>query len=102
MSVHIMSQGDRNMKRAMQWLLTLSVVIAIAVSVRVPAAISFASGDNVGDHAPVFPNFFVRDVLVSNVDRRLQDTDAFRNSEPSIAINPKHVEEIVVSAFSGG
>jgi hypothetical protein len=97
-----MSQGDRNMKRAMQWLLALSVVIALAVSVRVPAAVSFASGDNVGDHAPVFPNFFVRDVVVSNTNRRLQDTDAFKNSEPAIAINPRHPDEIVVSAFSGG
>ena len=89
------------MKRAMQWLLTLSVVIAIAVSVRVPAAISFASGDNVGDHAPVFPNFLVRDVVVSNTNRRLQDIDAFKNSEPAIAINPRHPDEIVISAFSG-
>ncbi len=89
------------MKRAMQWLLALSVVIAIAVSVRVPAAFSFASGDDVGDHAPVFPNFLVRDVVVSNTNRRLQDTDAFKNSEPAIAINPRHPDEIVISAFSG-
>jgi hypothetical protein len=89
------------MKRAMQWLLALSVVTAVAVSVRVPAAVSFSSGDNVGDHAPVFPNFIVRDVVVSNTNRRLQDTDAFKNSEPAIAINPRHPDEIVISAFSG-
>ena len=89
------------MRRAMQWLLALSVVIAVAVSVRVPAAVSFSSGDNVGDHAPVFPNFIVRDVVVSNTNRRLQDTDAFKNSEPAIAINPRHPDEIVISAFSG-
>ena len=89
------------MKRAMQWLLALGVVTAVAVSVRVPAAVSFSSGDNVGDHAPVFPNFIVRDVVVSNTNRRLQDTDAFKNSEPAIAINPRHPDEIVISAFSG-
>ena len=50
---------------------------------------------------PRFPNVFVRDTVVSNVDRALTNSDQFGDSEPAIAINRANTDEIVVTAFSG-
>jgi hypothetical protein len=53
------------------------------------------------DAASAFPNVFLRDVVVSNTDPNLKNTDKFLNSEPGIAVNPKDPRKIVISAFSG-
>lgn len=50
---------------------------------------------------PNFPNVFVRDTVVSNVDPTLSVTDQFGDSEPAIAINAGNTDEIVITAFSG-
>jgi hypothetical protein len=50
---------------------------------------------------PNFPNVFVRDTVVSNVDPTLTSTDKFGDSEPAIAINAGNPNEIVITAFSG-
>jgi len=50
---------------------------------------------------PNFPNIFVRDTVVSNVDPTLTNTDQFGDSEPAIAINAEHPNRIVLTAFSG-
>jgi hypothetical protein len=50
----------------------------------------------------IFPTAFVRDVVVSNTNANLQNTDTANDGEPSIAINPSNTNEIVISAFSGG
>jgi len=44
---------------------------------------------------------FVRDVVVSNTDPNLTNTDTFNDGETTIAINPANPSEIVISAFSG-
>jgi len=44
---------------------------------------------------------FVRDVVVSNTDPNLTNTDMFGDEETTIAINPANLSEIVISAFSG-
>jgi hypothetical protein len=51
--------------------------------------------------APSFPKVCLRDVVVSNTDRDLKNTDKFFNSEPGIAVDPSDGNKIVVSAFSG-
>ena len=38
---------------------------------------------------PTFPRVFLRDVVVSNTDPDLKNTDKFYNSEPGIAIDPR-------------
>jgi hypothetical protein len=48
------------------------------------------------------PFVFVRDVVVSNTDATLTNTDGSNDGEPSIAINPSNTNEIVLEAFSGG
>jgi len=48
-----------------------------------------------------FPNVFLADIVVSNTDRDLRNTDKFFNAEPGIAINPADPRRIVISAFSG-
>lgn len=48
------------------------------------------------------PYVFVRDVVVSNTNAGLKNTDNFNDGEPSIAINPQNPDEIVLEAFSGG
>jgi hypothetical protein len=48
-----------------------------------------------------FPSVFLTDVVVSNTDRDLRNTDKFFNAEPGIAINPADPRRIVISAFSG-
>lgn len=50
----------------------------------------------------VIPQSVVRDVVVSNTNPNLTNTDTFGDSEPTIAINPQNTNEIVISAFSGG
>ena len=45
---------------------------------------------------------FIRDVVVSNTDKNLKNTNRTSNSEPSIAINPNHSNKIDIFAFSGG
>jgi len=48
------------------------------------------------------PSIFIRDVVVSNTDKNLKNTNRTSNSEPSIAINPSKPSEIDIFAFSGG
>jgi len=45
---------------------------------------------------------FIRDVVISNTDKNLKNTNRTSNSEPSIAINPNRPSEIDIFAFSGG
>jgi hypothetical protein len=54
-----------------------------------------------GDDAAAFPAIFMRDVVVSNTDQTLKNTDMFLNAEPSIAVNPRDPRKVVISAFSG-
>ena len=49
----------------------------------------------------IFPTPFVRDLVVSNTNPNLTNTDTANDGEPSIAINPSNTNEIVISAFSG-
>src|SRR5207244_11057076 len=63
-------------------------------------AISSHGGVIVHEKRATLPTFFVREVVVSNTDRHLQNTDTFRNSEPGIAINPLHPNQIVITAFA--
>jgi hypothetical protein len=49
----------------------------------------------------IFPTAFVRDLVVSNTNPNLTNTDTANDGEPSIAINPSNPNEIVISAFSG-
>jgi hypothetical protein len=44
---------------------------------------------------------FIRDVVVSNSDPNLSNTDTFNDGETSIAINSQNRREIVITAFSG-
>jgi hypothetical protein len=44
---------------------------------------------------------FIRDVVVSNSDPNLTNTDTFNDGETSIAINSRNRREIVITAFSG-
>jgi uncharacterized repeat protein (TIGR01451 family) len=50
---------------------------------------------------PIFPTAFVRDLVVSNTNPNLTNTDIANDGEPSIAINPSNTNEIVITAFSG-
>ncbi len=70
----------------------------------VPHAQSESSLDQELDpswEASTFPRVFLRDVVVSNTDPDLKDTDKFFNSEPGIAVDPEEPRHIVISAFSG-
>ena len=49
----------------------------------------------------IFPTAFVRDVVVSNTNPNLVNTDTANDGEPSIAIDPNNPNQIVLSAFSG-
>jgi hypothetical protein len=49
----------------------------------------------------IFPTAFVRDVVVSNTNPNLVNTDTANDGEPSIAVNPNNPNQIVLSAFSG-
>jgi hypothetical protein len=48
----------------------------------------------------IFPTAIVRDLVVSNTNPNLTNTDTGNDGEPSIAINPANTNEIVISAFS--
>src|SRR4051794_37892196 len=49
----------------------------------------------------IFPTAFVRDVVVSNTNANLTNTDTANDGEPSIAIDPNNTNQIAISAFSG-
>jgi uncharacterized repeat protein (TIGR01451 family) len=49
----------------------------------------------------IFPTASVRDLVVSNTNPNLTNTDMANDGEPSIAINPSNTNEIVITAFSG-
>ena len=51
--------------------------------------------------ATIFPTAFVRDVVVSNTNPNLVNTDTANDGEPSIAVDPNNTSRIVISAFSG-
>ena len=65
-----------------------------------PASPAGQTADN-PTAVPYFPNVFSADVVVSNTDRNLKNTDVFFNSEPGITINPTNPLNIVISSFSG-
>ena len=48
------------------------------------------------------PGMLLRDVVVSNTDPNLTNTDTANDGETTIAVNPANPDEIVISAFSGG
>ena len=81
----------------------LCLVLAGTVQLRAQTATaSSLQPDNAEQHRnPVFPQVFLRDVVVSNTDPDLKNTDKFYNSEPGIAIDPTDPRRIVISAFSG-
>jgi hypothetical protein len=54
-----------------------------------------------GGRKALTPDLFVRDVVVSNTNANLTNTDTFNDGEPTIAINPANTNEIVLTAFSG-
>jgi hypothetical protein len=64
---------------------------------------AYGSGQDTEDalRAPSFPKVLLRDVVVSNTDKNLKNTDRYFNSEPGVAIDPVNPRNIVVSAFSG-
>src|SRR5262245_39935722 len=51
--------------------------------------------------APRFLDVHIVDVVVSNTNPTLTDTDTFNDGETSIAVNPANPDEIVITAFSG-
>jgi hypothetical protein len=46
------------------------------------------------------PRIRVRDVVVSNTDPNLTNTEGFNDSEPSIAIDPTTPDQIVITTFA--
>lgn len=48
----------------------------------------------------IFPTAFVRDVVVSNTNPNLTNTDTANDGEPSIAINPSNTNEILVDEIA--
>src|SRR5208282_5912778 len=44
----------------------------------------------------------IKDVVISNTDKNLKNTNRASNSEPSIAINPTNPKEIDILAFTAG
>src|SRR4029077_7377547 len=50
---------------------------------------------------PLPSGISIVDVVVSNTNKNLKNTNTTANSEPSIAINPSNTNEITVMAFSG-
>jgi hypothetical protein len=49
---------------------------------------------------PRAPRPFLTDVVVSNTDSNLTNTDIETDAETSIAVNPRNPDEIVITAFS--
>jgi len=63
----------------------------------------YARPADVGDksHSKVNTKVFLRDVVVSNTNTNLTNTDLFNDGELSIAINPGNHDEIVMTSFGG-
>jgi hypothetical protein len=59
-------------------------------------------GQTAGTAGPGVVSFFVADPVVNNTNPNLRFTDTFGDEETSIAVNPRHPNEIVITAFSGG
>src|SRR5438105_4092586 len=61
----------------------------------------YARPASAGDlrHGRIHPKVFIRDVVVSNTDATLSETDTFNDGETSIAVNPANHDEIVITAF---
>ena len=59
-------------------------------------------GKTAGAAGPGVTSFFVVDTVVNNTNPNLRFTDTFGDEETSIAVNPRHPNEIVITAFSGG
>ncbi len=76
------------------WVLTKTYLPTVAASTPQTAGNATAA-------VTYFPNAFQADVVVSNTDPDLKNTDLFFNSEPGIAIDPSNPRRIVISAFSG-
>ena len=49
-----------------------------------------------------FPPVFLVDVVISNTDTTLTNTDTLNDGEPSIAVNPLNPDEIVIHSDFGG
>src|SRR5215471_11978512 len=49
----------------------------------------------------IHPKVFLRDVVVSNTDSTLTNTDVANDGELSIAVNPANHDEIVITSFAG-
>src|SRR5262249_33180985 len=88
--------------RILPCLIVMTSFAVLALAVQLVAQQTTAQTTGIQGEGANFPAIFVRDVVVSNTNRQLQDTDAFKNSEPAIATNPRHPNQIVISAFSGG
>jgi hypothetical protein len=56
----------------------------------------------VGLGEPDEVGIFVVDTVVNNTNPNLKNTDTFNDGETSIAVNPRHPNQIVITAFSGG
>jgi hypothetical protein len=52
-------------------------------------------------HGKIHPKVLLRDVVVSNTDPALRNTDTFNDGETSIAVNPANHDEIVITSFAG-
>ncbi len=87
------------MKGQFRFLSAATIIVVVTASVALVDAAPLSGAASEG--ATRFPRIFMRDVVVSNTDRNLQNTDNFANGEPGIAINPKHPNRVVISAFSG-
>src|SRR5262249_42202062 len=63
----------------------------------------YARPADAGDHkhSKVNTKVFLRDVVVSNTNPNLTNTDFFNDGELSIAINPENHDEIVITSFAG-
>ena len=85
-----------------RFLVAAATTFVVTIGFALAGALSLFGDVTSSEGALKYPKIFLRDVVVSNTDRQLQDTDNFANSEPAIAINPKHPNQIVISSFSGG
>jgi hypothetical protein len=62
----------------------------------------YAPGGQGAFHLPPVPfNIHIVDAVVSNTDPTLTTMDTFVDWEPSIAVNPRDPDEIVITTFSG-
>src|SRR5215469_5756136 len=91
-------QASRGKQIGFQVAILVVVLLGWLISGAVSQSLAVAQS---GDDPPVFPAIFQRDVVVSNTDQTLKNTDMFLNAEPSIAVNPVDPQKVVISAFSG-